>query len=108
MIIQLNLEEYKKVLVRNLSGGTRKRVDVACALIKDPEIVVLDEPFLGLDPALVGSLSKLIAALKKSGKTIIISSHRARELSDICTRIVLLRSGQLFSIKKNQLGRVYF
>ncbi|MFH1290264.1 MAG: ABC transporter ATP-binding protein [Nanoarchaeota archaeon] len=104
---KLNLEEFGDVLVKKLSGGTKKRVDIACALLTEPEIIVLDEPFLGLDPVLVDSLSQFILLLQKSGKTIIVSSHRTDELSKICTRLILLKGGKLYQINKSQLKNVY-
>ena len=103
----LSLNDYSKVLVRNLSGGTKKRVDIACALITDPEVVVLDEPFLGLDPLLVNSLSEFILSLKGSGKTIIISSHRVPELSKVCSRMVLVKNNLIYDINKSQVLDAY-
>jgi len=107
LIKNLGLEEYRKILVKNLSGGTKKRVDLACALLNNPEILILDEPFLGLDPELVNNLSDFLIDLNKKGTTIIISSHQTVELAQICSRLVLLKDGQLYSIKKEQLKEVY-
>jgi len=107
LIKQLNLEEYKKTLARDLSGGTKKRLDIACALLNDPEILILDEPFLGLDPALVNNLSKFILLLKKHGKTIIISSHRTIELSAICNKLFLIKNKKIYAINKSQINKAY-
>lgn len=107
LIKSLGLEEYRKILVKNLSGGTKKRVDLACALLSNPEILILDEPFLGLDPELVSNLSDFLISLNKKGMTIIISSHQTNELAQICSRIVLLKDGQIYSIRKEQLKEVY-
>jgi len=104
---RLNIKEFGDILVKRLSGGTKKRVDIACALLTDPEIIIFDEPFLGLDPGLVESLSKFILLLKESGKTVVISSHRIDELAKICTKLVLLRSGKFYKINKSQLKEVY-
>jgi len=103
----MDLGEYKRKLVKNISGGTKKRVDLACALLGDPEIVVLDEPLLGLDPGLVDSILGIIKKIEKQGKTVIISSHQIAELSRVCSRFVLLKDGILYKIKEKQLGTVY-
>lgn len=107
LIKKLDLGEYENVLVKNLSGGTKKRADIACALIADPEVIVFDEPFLGLDPVLTDGLSDFILSLSKLGKTILVSSHRSDELSKICDKVMMLKSGKLYSIKKSQMREVY-
>ena len=107
LIKDMNLEEYKKVLVKNLSGGTKKRVDLACSLLTDPDIIILDEPLLGLDPGLINSILKIIEKINERGKTIIMSSHQIEELSKICKRVVFLKDGILYKIKKEQLKIVY-
>lgn len=107
LIKQLNLTEFEKILVKELSGGTKKRVDIACSLISNPEIIALDEPFIGLDPKLINDLSKTIIALNKKGKTIIISSHRVNELSKICSRLIAIKNKKFYSISKSQINQVY-
>lgn len=107
LLKEMSLDEYRKVLVKNLSGGTKKRVDLACCLLPNPEIIVLDEPLLGLDPSLISSITDLIQKLHEQGKTVIISSHQIQELSQICSRVILLRKGILYNIKKEQLREVY-
>ena len=107
LIKSRDLGEYKRKLVKNISGGTKKRVDLACALLGDPDIIVLDEPLLGLDPGLVDSILKIIKKIEKQGKTVIISSHQIAELSRVCSRFVLLKDGILYKIKQKQLATVY-
>ena len=107
LIRNLSLEEYRNILIKNLSGGTKKRVDLACSLLGDPDFLILDEPLLGLDPELVNNFSNFIADLNKKGTTILISSHQINELSQLCSRLVLLKDGQLFSVKKDQLKNIY-
>jgi len=101
------LKEYEKVLVKNLSGGTKKRVDIACALLADPDVIVFDEPFLGLDPILADALSEFIVSLSKIGKAVLVSSHRIDELSKICARVLMLKSGRLSQINKSQMREIY-
>lgn len=107
VIEKLKLKEYENELVLNLSGGTKKRVDIACALINNPEIVVFDEPFVGLDPELIESISKLILELNKEGKTIVISSHRIGEVSKICTRLVAIKNKKFYALPKARINEVY-
>jgi len=107
LIKSMELEEHKRKLVKNISGGTKKRVDLACALLGNPDIIVLDEPLLGLDPGLVDSILRIIKRIEKQGKTILISSHQITELRRICTRFVLLKDGILYKIKEKQLETVY-
>jgi ABC-2 type transport system ATP-binding protein len=107
IIKKLRLEEFEKVLVKELSGGTRKRVDIACALLNNPDILILDEPFLGLDPELVSKLAGFILELNRKGTTILISSHRITELGMICSRFVLMKEKKLNSIGRNELANAY-
>ncbi|MFH1311156.1 MAG: ABC transporter ATP-binding protein [Nanoarchaeota archaeon] len=107
IINNLELKDFENIIVKKLSGGTQKRVDIGCAMINDPNILILDEPFLGLDPELVKKLSTFIWNLNRRGKTIIISSHDIPELSKICSRFMLIKNGDLILIKKDELAGVY-
>ncbi len=107
LLKRLNLEVYENVLVKNISGGTKKRVDIACALVNNPDILIMDEPLLGLDPNLVDGLSSLVRELNKEGKTIILSSHRIEELSKICSKLVLVKDGKTFDVDKSRIREVY-
>ncbi len=107
LLKRLNLDVYADVLVKNISGGTKKRVDIACALVNNPDILIMDEPLLGLDPNLVDGLSSLVRELNKEGKTIILSSHRIEELSKICSKLVLVKDGKTFDVDKSNIREVY-
>lgn len=107
LITTLDLGEFEKVLVKDLSGGTKKRTDLLCSLINDPDILILDEPFLGLDPSLVKALLKFITNLNKQGKTIIISSHRTNELSYLASRILMVKNKTLKEITKDEINQAY-
>lgn len=107
LIELLQLEEYRDIHVRNLSGGTKKRVDIACALIEDPEILILDEPFSGLDSFLVARLSDFLGSLQKEGNTIIFSSHILNQVETLCNRLFFVEEKTVKEINKSQLKELY-
>ncbi|MFE2998928.1 ABC transporter ATP-binding protein [Nocardia sp. NPDC059246] len=79
-----------------LSGGQRTRVSLACALVADPELLVLDEPTVGLDPVLRADLWEQFQALAKQGRTLLVSSHVMDE-AEHCDRLLLMREGRLLA-----------
>lgn len=91
---QVAMTEKSGVLVMNLSGGQKQRVSLAIALLGDPELLVLDEPTVGLDPVLREQLWKLFRELAASGKTIIVSSHVMDE-AERCEDLLLIRDGKI-------------
>jgi len=93
-IQQLDLEKQASHLVSSLSGGQRARVSLGVALLSEADLLVLDEPTVGLDPVLRESLWQLFAQLAQTGKTLLISSHVMDE-AERCQNILLLRDGQL-------------
>lgn len=95
LLKQMKLEEKKQDFVENLSRGMRQRLCLARALIHNPEILILDEPFSGLDPASRVELREILGQLSKEGKTIILSSHILEELTELCTSIGILRHGKI-------------
>lgn len=90
----VHLEKQRNQVVSSLSGGQEARVSLAVALLGDPELLVLDEPTVGLDPVLRNDLWKLFAGLAKKGKTLLISSHVMDEAAR-CENLMLLREGKL-------------
>ena len=88
------IEEVYSSLIKNLSKGYKQRLGFAAALIGDPEILVLDEPTVGLDPAQVIEIRNLIADFGKSG-TVIFSSHILSEVQALCTRVIVLHQGRI-------------
>jgi ABC-2 type transport system ATP-binding protein len=104
----LSLEEYEKYLVKNLSGGTKKRVDIACALLNEPEILILDEPFVGLDQLLIKQLSDFLTELNKNGMTIIMSSHVLAPIEALCNKIIFIKDKKLFLVKKSDLKEAFY
>ncbi|SNT00206.1 ABC-2 type transport system ATP-binding protein [Micrococcales bacterium KH10] len=94
VVEQVDLTDHANHLVANLSGGQRARVSLAAALLGEPELLVLDEPTVGLDPVLRESLWTLFADLARAGRTLIVSSHVMDEAIR-CDELVLLRDGEL-------------
>ena len=90
----VRLTEFLDRPVRTLSGGQRSRVSLATALLGDPEVLVLDEPTVGLDPVLRLDLWQTFAELAERGATLLVSSHVMDEAS-FCDRLLLLREGQI-------------
>ena len=86
----------KKKYLRDLSKGNQKKVGIAAALIGQPEVIVLDEPFANLDPTTQIRLKAILKDLaQKQGVTILISSHDLLHVTDVCERIVVLHKGEI-------------
>ncbi|MDH5244600.1 MAG: ATP-binding cassette domain-containing protein [Chloroflexota bacterium] len=77
-----------------LSGGMQQRLQLAAALVHDPEVIVLDEPFAGLDPVAVGELSASLEDRVRAGRTVLFSSHQLDLVQDLCESIVMLSRGR--------------
>jgi ABC-2 type transport system ATP-binding protein len=93
-IDRVGLGDHHSAYCGNLSGGQRTRVSLACALVCQPELLVLDEPTVGLDPVLRADLWEQFADLARAGTTLLISSHVMDE-ADHCGDLLLLRDGNL-------------
>ncbi|MBN2457821.1 ABC transporter ATP-binding protein [Candidatus Woesearchaeota archaeon] len=91
----MGIHDSKHVQAINLSGGMLKRLDIACALIHDPKILILDEPTADLDPLLRKQMWKLIKQINEKGTTIILSSHFLDELELLCDRVGILLNGHI-------------
>ena len=92
----MGLTSHRDSLCGNLSGGQRSRVSLACALVGDPDLLVLDEPTVGLDPVLRVDLWEQFNALARRGTTLLISSHVMDE-ADHCGDLLLMRDGHLLA-----------
>lgn len=88
------LQDVKSRLIKNLSKGFRQRVGIAQALVSDPDVLVLDEPTVGLDPKQVAEVRELIKELKGQ-HTIILSTHILPEVQATCNRVIIIHNGQI-------------
>lgn len=95
-ISAVGLTDQRTALCANLSGGQRTRVSLACALVSQPELLVLDEPTVGLDPVLRVDLWAQFHELARNGTTLLVSSHVMDE-ADHCADLLLLREGRLLA-----------
>lgn len=91
----VGLDGWKNKLAKDLSGGMQKRLDLACAIIHDPKIIVLDEPTADLDILLRNQMWGLIKKINRKGTTIIMSSHFLDEIDELCDRIIILNGGKI-------------
>jgi len=105
LIKRLELDEYKNMFADKLSKGNQQKVQLAATLIHDPELIILDEPFSGLDPVNTEALREIIGELIEAKKYIVMSSHQMTTVEEYCENLVLLHrgktvlSGSLRSIK---------
>lgn len=88
----------KHTLANDLSGGMKKRLGIACALVHKPDILILDEPTADLDPILRDQTWELIRKINKQGTTVIIASHFIEEIENLCSRIGVLHDGKVLSV----------
>lgn len=92
---RLGIEQYRRSHPQALSKGNQQRVQLAMALMNDPDVVILDEPFSGLDPVGAKELRSVIEELNGAGKLIIVSSHQMSAVESVCRSVVMLRQGRV-------------
>ena len=96
IVAKCGLESVRNRLIRQLSKGFRQRVGLAQALVHDPEVIVLDEPTIGLDPAQIREVRELVRGLGRD-HTIILSSHILPEVSQVCDRVLIINKGRILT-----------
>lgn len=101
----VGLADRHKVKIRHYSKGMRQRLGIAIALINDPDLLLLDEPYSGLDPVGRKELRELLLELKTRGKTIMLSSHIVPDVEAVCDRVGILRDGSVARVL--DLNEVY-
>jgi ABC-2 type transport system ATP-binding protein len=98
LIERFDLGEKRTTQTRDLSGGQRQRLAVALALVNDPELIFLDEPTTGLDPAARRALWELVLDLKRQGRTILLTTHYLEEAEILCDRIAIMDHGRILEM----------
>lgn len=97
LLSEFNIAHKRKTLGISLSGGERRRAEIARAIALKPQFILLDEPFAGIDPISVGDIQQIIDHLRNSGIGIIITDHNWRETLDICDHSYILSEGRVFA-----------
>jgi lipopolysaccharide export system ATP-binding protein len=95
LVREFRLEKVADSLGEQLSGGERRRAEVARSLLSSPKYILFDEPFAGVDPIAVGELQRLIGALRDRGIGVLMTDHAVREALGICNRAYILSSGTI-------------
>jgi lipopolysaccharide export system ATP-binding protein len=92
---QFGITHLRRSRAMSLSGGERRRLEIARALVSDPQIILLDEPFTGIDPVTIDSIQGIIRDLRDRGISILITDHQVRETLEITDRSYVIRGGQV-------------
>ena len=118
-IQEFSLEKILDFKGRQLSGGQRRKVEIARTLAASPKIILLDEPFAGIDPIAIDEIKNVLTTLKEKGIAILITDHNVREALDICDNAIVVNRGQVIAkgvkadlinndlVKKVYLGNMY-
>jgi len=111
---QFGITKLRKSKAMSLSGGERRRLEIARCLVSDPEIILLDEPFTGIDPVTITSIQNIVRDLRSRGISILITDHQVRETLQITDRSYVIRAGQVLchgtpeSVLQNPEARKYY
>ncbi len=95
LLEQFDIKHIRKSKALYISGGEKRRLEIARSLISNPKIILLDEPFTGIDPVTINSIQKIIRRLREEGIAILITDHRERETLAITDRSYVIRSGKV-------------
>ena len=97
LIDEFNINHIRNSVGMALSGGERRRVEIARALAANPQFILLDEPFAGVDPISVGDIKHIIQQLKNKGLGVLIPDHNVRETLDVCEKAYIVSQGELIA-----------
>ena len=114
LIDEFHIDHIRNNLGQSLSGGERRRVEIARALAVNPKFILLDEPFAGVDPLSVIDIKKIILHLKDRGLGVLITDHNVRETLDVCERAYIVSAGNMIAtgspqqiLQNEDVKRVY-
>ncbi|MDG6997801.1 MAG: ABC transporter ATP-binding protein [Nitrososphaerota archaeon] len=94
-IAEVKMEEWKDKKVGKFSKGMKQRINIAAALLSEPDIIILDEPTTGLDPRGMSEVREIVKSLKRKSRLIFMSSHLLPEVSDVCDEVAMIDHGKL-------------
>ena len=97
LLKELNIEHIRQNTAISLSGGERRRVEIARCLATNPKFILLDEPFAGIDPIAVLDIQRIISQLSQKGIGILITDHNVRETLGICNKAYIVSQGKIFA-----------
>ena len=118
-IEEFNLTEILNLKGRQLSGGQRRKVEIARTLAAQPKVILLDEPFAGIDPIAIEEIKQVLISLTKKNIAILITDHNVREALEICKKAIVINNGGIIAmgskdeliknelVKKVYLGNMY-
>ncbi|RIK82960.1 MAG: LPS export ABC transporter ATP-binding protein [Planctomycetota bacterium] len=114
LLEQFGIAKLRKAKAMSLSGGERRRVEIARCLVSNPRIILLDEPFTGIDPVTIASIQEIVRDLRSRGISILITDHQVRETLEITDRSYVIRAGQVLchgrpeEVLQNPEARKYY
>lgn len=112
MLTKLKIDKTGNKQVKDFSLGMKQRLGIAMAMLKDPELLILDEPFNGLDPYGIQELKDYLRSLTDTGKTVMISSHILPDLQDVAQEIGIINQGKLVYqsrvVTNEDLNKIFF
>jgi lipopolysaccharide export system ATP-binding protein len=114
LLAQFDITRLRKARADSLSGGERRRLEIARSLVSNPKIILLDEPFTGIDPVTINSIQAVIRDLRERGISILITDHQVRETLQITDRSYVIRSGSVLchgspdEVLSNSEARKYY
>lgn len=97
LLLEFNIEHLRYNLGMSLSGGERRRTEIARTLATDPKFILLDEPFAGVDPISVSDIKHIISQLKSRNIGVLLTDHNVREMLDICEKAYIVSEGQIIA-----------
>ncbi len=104
----LGVEEFLNRKVKELSGGMKRRANLATSIIHDPPIIILDEPTVGFDPNVKREFWELIKSLRENGKTVLLSTHDMYEADELCDRVAIMDKGKIVALDKPRMLKEKF
>ena len=93
----IGLKEYEKVMPKKFSGGMKRRLNIGCALVHRPELLIMDEPTVGIDPQSRNHILETVRKLGERGTTVIYTTHYMEEVQNLCSRILIMDAGHIIA-----------